>query len=391
MPFVWDLFGLFLTYTVTLMVFTDGCPPPTDLTYKWLDPFTVNVSWKSPMGLPDNTTKYQIMDYKRELSRMPHRNVSKSLLMEEEGKSYDHWTFNIQTLSEDCKPTNESTPANITIYPRKPRAELVKDVKCFISSKGMNCSWIPTNPSLTLTMSYRICGILEESLKTFKKCDRPYSDGNGCEMNIGPPHDDVCIVVETEAVMSTFRAVLVVPSLKPNVTEEGDYLKLTWARPEHGSDRCWTYKICYTYCNKHECLELNEKNTMKIPYVKNCFYEFRITARTEKRCVLMVSNGSEVVTYGTHVPPDWTLTVVAIVIPIILSACIILSCYCFRRHMEIICPNIPDPSAIFKEMMMNGNKEHKTTANSLYIPVPEPIEPCRITLVTESSTIQQNY
>lgn len=29
------------------------------------------------------------------------------------------------------------------------------------------------------------------------------------------------------------------------------------------------------------------------------------------------------------------------------------------RHSAIICPVIPDPSAIFKEMMMNGNKELK--------------------------------
>lgn len=37
---------------------------------------------------------------------------------------------------------------------------------------------------------------------------------------------------------------------------------------------------------------------------------------------------------GTNKPPNETLTVVAIVIPIILSACIILSCYCFRRYVS---------------------------------------------------------
>ncbi|XP_051284482.1 interleukin-13 receptor subunit alpha-1 [Dicentrarchus labrax] len=393
MPFFQDFFGLFLTYSVTMMVFTDGCPPPTDLTYKWLDPFTVNISWKRPMGLPDNTTKYQITNHKGKLAQTPHRNYSVSLLTEEEGKGYGHWTFSIQTFSEDCKPSNESTPANITIYSPKTRAELVKDIKCFISSKEMNCSWIPTNPSLTLNMFYSICGCLEESLKTFKKCDRPFSDGkrNVCEMHTDAPPEEVCILVETEAKMSTFKPELVVPSLKPKVTEEGDYLKLSWTRPVYGSSDCWKYNICYTYCNESICQDLKEENMMKVPYVKNCFYEFRFTASTTERCIKVISNTSEVVTYGTHVPSDRTLTVVAIVLPIILSACIILSCYCFRRHREIICPNIPDPSAIFKEMMMNGNKELKTTTSSLYSPVPEPIEPCRITLVTESSAIQQNY
>lgn len=33
--------------------------------------------------------------------------------------------------------------------------------------------------------------------------------------------------------------------------------------------------------------------------------------------------------------------------------------WCVCRHRAIICPVIPDPSAIFKEMIMNGNKELK--------------------------------
>lgn len=90
----------------------------------------------------------------------------------------------------------------------------------------------------------------------------------------------------------------------------------------------------------------------------------------------------------------------------------------FCRHSDIICPNTPDPSAIFKEMVMNGNKEHKvrflsindkcvssaststrdavlflfqTTAESLYTPVPEVVEPCKITLVSATSALQQNF
>lgn len=37
-----------------IIVPLDGHPPPTGLTYEWLDEFTVNVSWKKPSGLPDN-------------------------------------------------------------------------------------------------------------------------------------------------------------------------------------------------------------------------------------------------------------------------------------------------------------------------------------------------
>lgn len=34
-------------------------------------------------------------------------------------------------------------------------AKVVKDFKCFPDPSGMNCSWIPVNKSLNLTLSYR--------------------------------------------------------------------------------------------------------------------------------------------------------------------------------------------------------------------------------------------
>lgn len=51
-----------------------------------------------------------------------------------------------------------------------------------------------------------------------------------------------------------------------------------------------------------------------------------IALKAEERvCLLFIT--------GTNKPPDRTLTVVAIVIPVILSICVILSCYCFRRYV----------------------------------------------------------
>ena len=64
-----------------------------------------------------------------------------------------------------------------------------------------------------------------------------------------------------------------------------------------------------------------------------------------------------------------------------LSAYVMLVLF-FCRHINILCPIIPDPSAIFKEMMMNGNRDQRP--GNLYTPVPEPVEPCKVTLVTEN-------
>lgn len=51
-------------------------------------------------------------------------------------------------------------------------------------------------------------GDSEECIKSLKQCDQPYSLGerNGCDLNINAI-DNICILVETEAGMSTFKPV----------------------------------------------------------------------------------------------------------------------------------------------------------------------------------------
>ncbi|KAM9335965.1 interleukin-13 receptor subunit alpha-1 [Symphorus nematophorus] len=388
-------FFTFLSWTAIIMILNceaDRCPPPTGLTYEWLDEFTVNVSWKKPRGLPDDSdVKFRVesIDDPSKLKCVSVGHFTESFLTEK--KHSDHWTYNIINKSKYCNQSDESLPATITIRTRKPRAELVKDFRCFIYPPRMDCSWIPVNQSLNLTLSYRICGHLEEDIKSIKKCDEPYVHGNrnGCYLNTSTVPENICILVETEAVMSTFTPnVLEVAPPKLNITEEGDYLKLSWS-PGYGNSHCWTYNICYTECDKFEiCPSTNGETTMRVPYDKNCLYEFKSQVSTTDKCPPRSSRMSDPVIYGTNKLPDVTLYVVASVIAVILSICFILSCYCFRRHSAIICPIIPDPSAIFKEMMMmNGNRE--PTTGSLYTPVPEPFEPCRIT-VPENSSLQEN-
>ena len=55
----------------------------------------------------------------------------------------------------------------------------------------------------------RMKGKKEECIKSLQHCDQPYSLGerNGCDLNINTT-DNICILVETEAGMSTFEPVL---------------------------------------------------------------------------------------------------------------------------------------------------------------------------------------
>ncbi|XP_035483165.1 interleukin-13 receptor subunit alpha-1 isoform X2 [Scophthalmus maximus] len=378
----------------------DRLLPPTDLSYKWLDLLTVNVSWswQRPIDLPEKCEiQYELRLVEKEERKEGHRcpkrtflkNVADSCLTKQSNS--DHWTYSIHTLGHNCDGWNSSTNVTITVKCPEGRADLVKNFKCVLEPSGMNCSWIPVHPSHELKLSHRVCGSSEKLRKSFKECDRPYSTGmrNGCYLNVTVGENNICIVANSKIGWSIIEPLLVIPSSKLSIREDNHHLNLTWMPPEVGKYCSWKYNFCYTQCNGPECLL--SSSTHRMPYDENCLYKFRSRVLNGTHCPGMNSDWSEFVSYGVNKPPDGTLTVAVIVIPIILCVCVILSCYCFRRHSDIICPNTPDPSAIFKEMVMNGNKEHKTTAESLYTPVPEVVEPCKITLVSATSALQQNF
>lgn len=387
-------FLAFLTSTAIIMVFhceADPYPPPTGLSHTWLDMFTVEVSWDKPSGLPDDSKFVFLVENTDRTPQCVDGTTFKEKFFTKNMNS-DYWTYNISTVM-GCDGSSKGTPATITIQPPKPKAELVEDFRCIIQSKAVDCTWKPLDPSQNLNLSYRTSGRSEKEIKSLKQCAQFYGSGErkGCYLPIDTEPDNIWILIETPTAMSTFELVsLVVVQPKLSVEEEADYLRVSWTH-EEAKTNCWIAEICHKQCDK----DMGCRNTstsermMTVPYKKGCLYEFRSRIVTTKFCPLVTSKQSEVITYGAN-NPDRTLTVIAIVVPVVLSICVILSCYCFRRHSAIICPTVPDPSAIFKEMMMNGNKDGKTTAGNLYKPVPESIESCKITLVTDNSDLQQN-
>ncbi|XP_034533140.1 interleukin-13 receptor subunit alpha-1-like [Notolabrus celidotus] len=375
------------------------CPPPTGLKHVWLDPFTVTVSWEKPNGLQDGSEvkcRYCYMEKGKPESPTGTsiRNFTEACLSEET-KSYT-WTYEVWTdVTQSCNSSNDSAHAEITFKNQKPRAHVVENFKCVIQRDELNCSWVPVDPSLKLNLSYRICGRFEERLNR-SKCNEFYSSGTrtGCRLKADIKEGELCIFVETEAGMSTFKSKLEVPPPKLRVIEEGNKLTLSWDPPEIGEGCDWITNICHKQCSKAEVcrnytITREQPNSIEMAYDQSCLYEFKSRVRTSRHCRDVSSEFSEILSHGTNKAPDGTHTVVAIIIPILLSICVLLSCYCFRRHSAIICPNIPDPSGLIKDFMMNGNKEQKTTG-SVYEPVPEPFEVPTVSPVTETGTLQQN-
>nr|XP_040035833.1 uncharacterized protein LOC120821408 isoform X1 [Gasterosteus aculeatus aculeatus] len=356
----------------------EGVPPPTDVSYDWLDPITVRVSWQKPIG--NFNYKYKLIGGgtdERWTDQTSLRNFTAELLTE--NMTTGNWKYLIRTVKTCDKGTYESPEVSIIIEFPVPRAE-VHDIKCLITRKiGRNCSWIPGNQPLEFF--YRTSGI--SNVNHFRACKLLHSGPtrNGCYLEDVGVADDICLLFKTQTgnSTSTFNIKPMIDPPELSVREGGDELELSWTPLEDFKTCIWEYNVCYNKCNHLvKCLHFTSKEMpMPVAYDNRCRYDFWYSVKTTIYYTPVFSDRSKVVSYGTNEPADETLTVVAIVLPIILSVCIFLSCYCFRRYSFVICPVIPDPSAIFKEMMMSGNKELKTTG-TLYAPVPEAIESCRV-------------
>ncbi|XP_071370056.1 interleukin-13 receptor subunit alpha-1-like [Centroberyx affinis] len=371
----------------------DRLPPPQNLSCEMTDEFCIKLSWQKPSRLEHCSVKYRINGTKSEIR--PTRVHYNCITTEEIGSAGLRYT--IETIpNTSCGSRTTSKPLNCTIYPP---VKLVSDFKCFLySSDVMNCSWIPENQFPDLEVFYKLCGYPKEKLS---KCEHLYSNGmrKGCHLKGNLSTEAVCILVRgtsdgATVLHNTFKRKpslhVRTPPPKLTITEQGDELTLSWTAPDIGKQRCWTYIINYSTCDESREDRIVEKQlSMTLSYDKRCLYKFQIRANFAEKCGKGESLISEVVSYGRDEPPDPSLTVAVIVIPAILSVCVILSWYCFRRHRAIICPIVPDPSVIFKEMM-NKTKEPKTTTGNLYIPVPEVVESWKLTPVAEVDPPQPN-
>lgn len=384
----------FVLFCATIITFALRCaaahqlPEPVNLSYKWIDPFQVNVTWewKKPHHLPKNCSTIFVVSLQTKDEPQNTLTTNKFYTQEFYTEEFGSGQWNFTIKKQACDGWTESKSTPITIKTRKPHAKVVEDFKCYIEPNKLNCSWTPVDPSVALNVSYRYCG--HDKMKQCSTSDRGM---RSCHLD----YDFlkvIAVCAETDAGLTTFKPRLVIPVPPLSIKVEEDLL-LQFDFPQVGSGCIWNYDVNYTECGERRPsrifkLEKNETTPKTIPYKESCRYEFNYTVKSVSYCPDIFADGSKTVHYGTNIPPDETLTVVAIILPIILCACVILSCYCVRRHSAIFCPVIPDPSTIFKEMM-NGNRDLKPPGN-LYLPVPEPIEKCSVALVSEGANGQKN-
>ncbi|XP_034021011.1 interleukin-13 receptor subunit alpha-1 [Thalassophryne amazonica] len=372
-------------------------PSPANPLYVWRDEFTVYITWslKKPSGLPDSCQiKYLMVqpDLEPKLLHTP----SYQDIWTTEGNEAAVWTYRVKSTVENCSSWLDSQEETIIVRPKR-LAEAVKHIECVLySSVDLNCSWIPVNPSLDLKLSYRL---LSSNDKPLKVCEQPYSSGRekGCSLRDAFLTDRVLLhlngTLDQAEWSSTFKRI---PRfhVKPHppklsVTREGPKLKLNWTQPENWNCKstCWIYRLCFTECGQLEgCQDVTDKEIM-LNYVEHCRYDFKIGVMMSDTCGKGQSDFSEVVSYGADDRPDGSLVVAVVIIPVILSACIIVSCFCFRRHRNDIWPDVPNPSELLKGMM---NGKELQASEDLYVPLPENVDVLTIIPGTKNDALAQN-
>ncbi|XP_016097579.1 interleukin-13 receptor subunit alpha-1-like [Sinocyclocheilus grahami] len=406
---VWDI-SLVICFSLSLMfVGVEGAselPPPRNLTFKWETPFTLNLTWEKPKDLePDCKVNYTVnAHHSQDCSERAKQDMSGAKNTETRRVQNMTCKLNISNENglcisvtvnpENCGNKYQSPPLDISIPP--PPVRLVKNRSCEYSHNRLKCTWHSDVDVKDLGFYY-----WSPQNETVIKCN---------EMKIGE-----CVIHDTflkhmtnmlylfngtykgKPVNNTFmdeRPVDLVKLNKPQLTiqrfGQSLHFQTTVSDLDEFAPQCYRYNYIYSMCDKsvQEKDMANSKHVMD--YDSNCKYRARVQINFSYKCGAGKSDLSDEVEYGENRDPNLPALLAVIIIPLIVSCCLIVSLVLLRRHKDIIFPKIPEPTLIFKDMLINNIRtaeDLRSTADGrLYIPIEEIVE-SKISLEPETPLI----
>uniref|UniRef100_W5KJC1 Interleukin 13 receptor, alpha 1 n=1 Tax=Astyanax mexicanus TaxID=7994 RepID=W5KJC1_ASTMX len=367
----------------------DELPEPDNVTLSWNpERFSVIAQWSKPTGLdadckvdynvvlclekcPPTGPEAECFDNRR----TPHLNHTWNVSTEKE------ICVNIRTKPVKCGHKKPSKPVQKGISP--PLA-LVKNFTCvYYSHMKMNCTWNLISETSDLQLFYR--NAENDSLKpcTYKLT---YGDmKTGCHLDDINFHDDVQFFIFSGSTKSSqIQNLFIIEPRnsvkseppKLDIKREGERIFLNCSTPDFrfpSRNNCWKYKFTYSKCDEKEQIVETEGNVFSLEYNPACKYMFQAQTVFSDYCgTRRESEMSEPVFFGESTNPNGLFMVAVIVTPIIVSCCLIVALVLFRRYKEIILPNIPEPSLLFKDMFNSTNDGGQS--KSLYVPITEVVE-----------------
>nr|QAB32951.1 interleukin-13 receptor alpha-1 [Ctenopharyngodon idella] len=385
----WDI-SLIICFSVSVM-FVGGDniselpPPPQNLTFIWETPFRLSLTWEKPEDLDRSCiVNYTVnVHHSQECSgKYDSRRVQalgcKLNISNEKGLC-----ISVTTNLENCGKSGSSQATNISIAP--PSVRLVENRSYEYSHSKMNCTWIPVVDVQDLSLYYWL-----PRYESVKKCipDETLKP-RGCIIHDEFLKDTLDIfylfngTYNGTSVFNTFtdeRPVKYVKLNKPQLTIHKDRQKLIFQA--NGSDLDEFAKECYSYiytiskCNKNSTVK--DKEHYEVQYDPACKYRARVQVDFSQKCGAGKSDLSDEVEYGEDSDPKLPALLAVIIIPLIVSLCLLVSLVLLRRHKDIIFPQIPEPSLLFKDMLINNIRTpeelQSPATGRLYIPLEEVVE-----------------
>ncbi|KAG7256489.1 hypothetical protein CRUP_027227 [Coryphaenoides rupestris] len=389
-------------------------PPPRNLSYAWLDPFRVNLSWVADPRPPPGCSQ---LSYR--LTAVPRTvvgdNDDRLVQGGAGGQLGSDRRFTLRTVrSGPCKQYDDSEEVSVVIPRQVP---LVSDFQFFLYPAcdrpdtelrfcGMQATWTPLNGTSRLQMSYRPCSPDPANLSACEVFDIG-GRGQGCHLADLSMRDDACIkekyseygddsvlvpfnkecryelqvqplVMDIcgDALADISKPLIYIRTLRPDVVvaEEGLYLRVTWRHATVCDQKSWRYRVNYSECSppaKEKYSEYGDDSVL-VPFNKECRYELQVQPLVMDICGDALADISKPLIYNDGASKDRSTVVLLVAVPAILSAVVLmLSCY-VRRKMKAIFQNIPAPPSALKEMMSSIHQRQQ----QLVIPMPGKVNVC---------------
>ncbi|XP_067301510.1 interleukin-13 receptor subunit alpha-1 [Pseudorasbora parva] len=382
----WDI-SLMICFSVSVMfVGADDMselPPPKNLNFIWETPFRLSLTWEEPEGLdPSCKVNYTVIvtncsTEKYENKRVHHPSC-KMMVANENGLC-----ISVSTNTDNCEKRSQSRSTDIRIPP--PPVMLVTDINNAYSNNRMMCTWRTTDGVQDLSFYYW----QPENESVIKCTPDETTKTRGCiiyNQNLKEMTEIFYLFKGTHngvPVTNTFEFDRPQQYAKPDkphlkIHREGQELYFqTNGSYFYVFGDCFSYRYTYSRCNENISAE-HKNMTHVVEYDPACKYRASVQVFYSKTCGAGKSEPSDFVEYGENNDPNISALMAVIIIPLIVSCCLVVSLVLIKRHKKIIFPKIPEPTLFFKDILNNNMRfpedPRSPAAGRLYVPIEEVVE-----------------
>ncbi|XP_062849620.1 granulocyte-macrophage colony-stimulating factor receptor subunit alpha-like [Trichomycterus rosablanca] len=369
----------------------DELPQPENLSLSWNpNSLSLTAQWNRPTNLDaDCEVKYVMKLYYEKCppkNRKPKeywrtKKLNFTLNIDKE----DELCVGVMTEPQTCENKNLSKPVYKGLSP--PLA-LVNNFSCvYYADKRMNCTWTLVSNISDLQLFYRN---LNETKDMQKSCTLYITNGNsktGCHIHDDLTTESIYIVFTVSGTVKGLDTqnifeIKARDSVKPPTPEleirlEDRHLLFNSSTPDFGASHCWQHKYYYSKCNEEKKEQITEGgiSAIRLEYDEACRYTVQVETIYSHYCgEVKKSAKSQIKYYGKDCDPNMSFKVIMIVMPILVSWCLIVALLLFRRNKDIICPVLPHPTLLLFKDILNTNYDgfsKDQTKDKIYVPVKE--------------------